>query len=103
MEQTKYDVFISYSRKDYVDDIGNVLPNNILSKIRDAFKANGITYWFDEEGIYSGEEFASIITKAIRNSKIFLFIASANSNKSKWTSNEISTAWCLKRLLFHSE
>lgn len=99
MEQTKYDVFISYSRKDYVDDIGNVLPNNILSKIRDAFKANGITYWFDEEGIYSGEEFASIITKAIRNSKIFLFIASANSNKSKWTSNEISTALVFKKII----
>lgn len=24
MEQSKYDVFISYSRKDYVDDRGNV-------------------------------------------------------------------------------
>lgn len=92
MEQHKYDVFISYSRKDYVGIDGNVLPNNIISKIMNAFKADGISYWFDEEGIYSGAEFASIITKAIRNSHVFLFISSANSNESKWTSNEISTA-----------
>lgn len=87
-----YDVFISYSRKDYVDDAGNVLSNNILLNIKDNLKASGISYWFDEEGIYSGDEFASVITNAIRNSRIFLFISSVNSNQSRWTSNEISTA-----------
>jgi hypothetical protein len=92
-----FDVFISYSRKDYVDDAGNVLPNNMLSKIRNSFKANGISYWFDEEGIYSGDEFASVLTNAIRNSRIFLFISSVNSNQSKWTSNEISTALEFKK------
>lgn len=97
MEQTKYDVFISYSRKDYVDEHENVIPNNMLSKIRDTLKANGISYWFDEEGIYSGDEFASVLTNAIRNSRIFLFISSVNSNQSKWTSNEISTALEFKK------
>lgn len=92
MEQTKYDVFISYSRKDYVDVKGNPLPDSILSKIKNVLKSNDISYWFDEEGIYSGDEFASVITKAIRMSRIFLFISSVNSNQSKWTSNEISTA-----------
>lgn len=92
-----YDVFISYSRKDYVDDAGNVLPNNMLSKIKEAFKVNGISYWFDEEGIYSGDEFASVLTNAIRNSRIFLFVSSVNSNQSKWTSNEISTALEFKK------
>lgn len=87
-----FDVFISYSRKDYVDDAGNVFENNILSKIKDALKANEMSYWFDEEGIYSGDEFASVLTNAIRNSRVFLFISSVNSNQSKWTSNEISTA-----------
>ena len=95
----KYDVFISYSRKDYVDDKGNVLPNNMLSKIKKQFKANGISFWFDEEGIYSGDEFASVLTKAIRDSKIFLFISSVNSNQSKWTSNEISTALEFKKTI----
>lgn len=88
----EYDVFISYSRKDYLDDAGNVLKNNVLSKIKETLKSNGRSFWFDEEGIYSGDEFASVITRAIRNSKIFLFISSVNSNQSKWTSNEISTA-----------
>ena len=99
MEKTKYEVFISYSRKDYVDDEGNVLPNNTLSKIKDTLKANGISYWFDEEGIYSGDEFAGVLTNAIRNSRIFLFISSVNSNQSKWTSNEISTALEFKKTI----
>lgn len=92
-----YDVFISYSRKDYVDEQGNVLPDNILSKIKKAFKENGISYWFDEEGIYSGDEFASVLTRAIRESSVFLFVSSANSNSSRWTSNEISTALEFKK------
>ena len=92
-----FDVFISYSRKDYVDDAGNVIPNNMLLKIIDNLKANGISYWFDKEGIYSGDEFASILTQAIRNSSVFLFVSSINSNSSKWTSNEISTALEFKK------
>lgn len=92
-----YDVFISYSRKDYVDEAGNVIPNNMLSKIKDTLRTNGISYWFDEEGIYSGDEFASVLTRAIRNSKVFLFVSSINSNQSKWTSNEISTALEFKK------
>lgn len=94
-----HDVFISYSRKDYVDETGTVIPGNMLSKIKDTLKVNGISYWFDEEGIYSGDEFASVLTKAIRNSKIFLFISSYNSNQSKWTSNEISTALEFKKTI----
>ena len=76
MEQTKYDVFISYSRKDYVDEKKNVIPGNVVSKIKEALTQAGISYWFDEEGIYSGDEFAGVLTKAIRNSQIFLFISS---------------------------
>lgn len=94
-----HDVFISYSRRDYVNDKGDVLPNNMLTKIKNLFKANGISYWFDEEGIYSGDEFASVLTKAIRMSRVFLFISSKNSNRSKWTSNEISTALEFKKTI----
>ena len=53
MEQTKYDVFISYSRRDYVDERNNVIPGNVVSKIKEALTNAGISYWFDEEGIYS--------------------------------------------------
>ena len=86
------DVFISYSRRDYVGSNAVVLPNNILSKIKDALTKNGLTYWFDEEGIYSGQEFTSVITKAIREAKVLLFVSSKNSNASEWTSNEIAIA-----------
>jgi hypothetical protein len=53
---------------------------------------NGLTYWFDEEGIYSGQEFTSVITKAIRTSQVFVFVSSKHSNSSAWTSNEIAIA-----------
>ena len=42
MEQIKYDVFISYSRKDYVDEQNNVIPGNEVSKIKEALTKAGI-------------------------------------------------------------
>lgn len=87
-----HDVFISYSRKDYVDGNRNVIPGNVLSRIKEVLTQNGLTYWFDEEGIYSGQEFTSVITKAIRTSRVFVFVSSQHSNASVWTSNEIAIA-----------
>ena len=87
-----YDVFISYSRKDYVDENNVVLPESVVTKITELFEANGITYWFDQKGEYSGEAFAPMIARFIKSSKIFLFISSENSNASVWTSNEIAVA-----------
>lgn len=92
MEQTKYDVFISYSRKDYVDEHKNVIPGNEVSRIKDALTEAGITYWFDEEGIYSGQNFVEKIVTNIENAKVFLFLSTANSNKSPWTCKEIASA-----------
>ena len=89
----KYDVFISYSRKDYVDINENIIKGNVISRIKELFKEKGISYWFDEEGIFTGEEFAGLITRAIRKSRVFLFISSVNSNASPWTSNEIAVAY----------
>ena len=97
MEQTKYDVFISYSRKDYVDEHKNVIPGNEVSKIKEALTKAGITYWFDEEGVYSGNEFAKVIVRSIKSSKLFVFLSTINSNQSEWTANEISTANMLKK------
>lgn len=94
-----FDVFISYSRKDYVDEKGHILPNNINSEIKKTFEENSISYWFDEDGIFTGDEFASVITKAIRMSQLFLFISSSNSNQSEWTSNEISTALVFRKVI----
>lgn len=93
----QYDIFISYSRKDYTDDNGNVINGSIVQKIKDLLSENGISYWFDEDGISSGDEFAQLIANSIKNSKIMLFISSANSNKSEWTRKEIATAISLKK------
>lgn len=92
MERTIHDVFISYSRKDYVDEHKNVIPDNEVSKIKDALTEAGITYWFDEEGIYSGQNFVEKIVTNIENAKIFLFLSTANANKSPWTCKEIASA-----------
>ena len=51
----QYDVFISYSRKDYVDDKKNIIPNNVVSKIKDTLSKEGISYWFDEDGMSKDE------------------------------------------------
>lgn len=92
MNKDKIDVFISYSRKDYVDKNRNIIPGNIVSKIKKIFKENDISFWFDEEGIYSGDAFAPVIARNIREAKIFLFISSKHSNASEWTSDEVATA-----------
>lgn len=97
MEQTKYDVFISYSRKDYVDEHKNVIPGNEVSKIKEALTKAGITYWFDEEGVYSGDEFAKVIVRNIKASKMFVFLSTVNSNQSEWTAREIATAHMHKK------
>lgn len=93
----EYDVFISYSRRDYVDSNGHVISGNIVSRIKELLDANGITYWFDQDGVYSGDAFAPLIARNIKSAKIFLFISSENSNASEWTSNEIATAHAYKK------
>lgn len=90
-------MFISYSRRDYVDDNKQVIPGNIVSKIKDLFDANNISYWFDEACVFSGDAFAPMIARNIKASKIFLFISSEHSNASEWTSNEIATAHAYKK------
>lgn len=92
MEQTKYDVFLSYSRHDFLDEDGNVIPNNEVSKIMKAFTDEGITYWIDKDGIYSGDKFTEEIPKIIKSASIFVYLSTANANKSKYTSKEIAIA-----------
>lgn len=48
-----HSVFISYARKDYVDDYNRIIPNNIVSRVQNALRDAGISYWIDEEGLQS--------------------------------------------------
>lgn len=79
----KYDVFISYSRKD----------TEIADRICSALQINGITFFIDRQGIGGGMEFPVVLAQAILNSKLFLFLASKNSYSSKFTINEITYAF----------
>lgn len=90
---SRYDVFISYSTLDYRDAQNNVLPNNIITKIKELFDKNGISYWMDEEGLSAGDLFPALLEKNIKKCDCLLFISTHNSNFiSKWTSKEIGIA-----------
>lgn len=88
--EKKYDVFISYSRKDsaIVEQYYNYLIEAELS------------VWLDKDGIETGDEFKRTIVRAIKNSDVFLFFSSANSNASSWTVKEVNVAVnCKKRII----
>ena len=74
----KNDVFISYSRKD----------TNEAQALCRALKANGVSYWIDES-IHGSANFLTEIVSRIKECRVVVFIASANSAASEWTQKEI--------------
>lgn len=85
----KFNVFISYSRKD----------KRIVEEFCDIFSKSGITYWIDKVGIENGENFKSVIVKAIEDATVFVFFSSVNSNASQWTAKEIGIAVARKKTI----
>ena len=79
----KYDVFISYSRKDTA----------VADRICAVLDRAGISYFIDRQGICGGMEFPDILAEAITECDKILFLASANSYASKFTNNEIVFAY----------
>lgn len=79
----KYDVFISYSRKDQV----------VVDEIRQLLDVNDITYWLDTEKVHMGSEFMADIVDAIEKSTITLFVSSSDSNNSIYTAKEVALAF----------
>lgn len=78
----KYDVFISYSRKDSL----------IAGQIYEALSAAGLSCFIDREGISGGADFTKVITVAIMESRLLLFLASENAFSSEYTQKEITFA-----------
>lgn len=70
-EEMHHQVFISYSRKD----------TESVNNIRDILDRNGISYWIDKEGIFSGENYKEVIVDAIETAKAVIFV-SVHSNAS---------------------
>ena len=88
-ESKSFDIFISYSRK----DSGQVLE--MAGKLSEA----GYTVWIDRDGIESGDAFKSVIVKAIKASRVFVFCSSKSSNASPWTVKEVNMAVYLKKTI----
>ena len=85
-QEKKYDVFISYSRKDYdeVKAFVDMLKERIPT----------LKVWMDLEGITAADEFDEKIITAIDASSYVIFAMSPNSNSvgensSKWTKKEL--------------
>ena len=78
----KYDVFISYSRKD----------TKIVDEFVSRLESEGFRVWIDRDGIESGDAFKRVIVKAIKESALFLFFSSEPSNTSPWTTKEVGIA-----------
>ena len=85
----KYDVFISYSRKD------SAVVNRFVKEI----VAAGYTIWMDVDGIETGDEFKKKIVSAIKGSQVFVFFSSKDSNVSPWTVKEVNVAVNLKKTI----
>jgi ribosomal protein L7/L12 len=81
----KYDVFISYSRKDINT------AKQICSVLENYARYYKFKYFFDQDDIICRDEYLKRISSAISESKAMLFIASKNSYKSEF---------CAKELLF---
>jgi TIR domain-containing protein len=77
-----FDAFISYSRKD------EAIANQIASDL----ETSGISVWKDNLEIVAGERIREGIEAGIRNSKVFVLLASKRSLKSRWVLNELDAA-----------
>lgn len=78
-----YDIFISYSRKDY----------EIASKINDRIRDWGYNPYFDKLDLKVGYSYAEEIMAAITNSRLIIVIYSEHLGKSTWNRKEIEYAY----------
>lgn len=78
-----YDVFISYSRKDY----------EIASKINDIIRDWGYNPYFDKLELKVGDSYAEKIMAAITSSRLIIVIYSEHLGKSTWNRKEVEYAY----------
>lgn len=85
-------VFVSYAKRDWVDEAGRPRPDSPVSQVLDALTAAGIPYWIDRERLEGGDTYPERIARNIKACDIFLFLSSAAANSSPWTRREIGAA-----------
>lgn len=87
----KYDVFISYAHKDK-----KLVSGYFVNRFKDEQLSS---IWIDEQNIKPGDDFPVEIKNAIRDSEVFLFFYSKDSNKSDWVQREIKYALEYKKII----
>lgn len=85
----KKSVFISYSSKDM----------DIVNKVVEMLKENGISYWKAPEMIPAGSNYAKEIPRVICECDVFLLIISVYSQDSIWVEKEIDFAINNKKII----
>ena len=91
-----YDVFISYSRADYLDDNNVIISDSPIVPILNTLESNCMTYWIDIDGNNATNQYMTKIAKAISCSNYVIFISSERSNG-------IDSYWPIKEILFACE
>ena len=89
----KYDVFISYSSKDYMDSNGKEIAGNVISLITRLFQNNGVRFWIDQKENLTGKMLTHTFSERIKESRIVLFVCSKNAVDSIWVERELSVAF----------
>lgn len=88
--ENKYYIYICYSRKD----------DEVAEDICHFLDQQGISYWIDKRNIESGDVYAKSVLNAIRGSKMFLYIISESSGKSRHCINELAYACKNKKPIY---
>lgn len=84
MDKVQYDIFISYSRKDF---------DKVKAIKEEIEKYTSIECWMDLSAIESGDpSFVDAIARGICNCKIFLFMLSNHSQNSRYAIGEMELA-----------
>ena len=78
------DVFIAYHEKS---------AGIIARKIADTLEKNGVSCWYAERDINPGSDFAGVITRAIRDCKIFLIVFNQEACNSRHMESELALAF----------
>lgn len=87
LNKPKYDVFISYSSKDY----------KAAQKVGKIFEKHGCSYFIAQDKMKTGDIFSDKIREALINSREFCLIYSPSSRQSAWVTSEWGSAWTLKK------
>lgn len=77
----KYDVFISYNRADI----------EVVERLAEKLRSDGLKVWFDQWVIQSGDDLTSRINDGLDHSRVLIICISQNSSTSIWRRLETHT------------